>query len=118
VDVVRIRPQIEAEEPVEVLIDDPWRRFECPEDRSGCVVEFTDPEFLTAGREAVYYVRAVQEPTPAVNAAGLRCEWDADGNCRPRPCFGDVRTPLDEDCLAPAAERAWSSPIYVHPAGT
>ena len=118
VDVVRIRPQIEAEEPVEMLIDDPWRRFECPEDRSGCVVEFTDPEFLTAGREAVYYVRAVQEPTPAVNAAGLRCEWDADGNCRPRPCWGDVRTPLDEDCLAPAAERAWSSPIYVRPAGT
>jgi hypothetical protein len=118
VDVVRIRPQIEAEEPVEMLIDDPWRRFECPEDPSGCVVEFTDPEFLTAGREAIYYVRAVQEPTDAVNADGLRCEWDADGNCRPRPCYGDVRTPLDEDCLAPEAERAWSSPIYVRPAGT
>jgi len=118
VDVVRIRPQVEAEEPVEVLIDDPWRRFECPDDPSGCVVEFTDPEFLTAGRESIYYVRAVQEPTPAINAAGLRCEWDADGNCQPRPCYGDARTPLGEDCLAPAAERAWSSPIYVRPAGT
>ncbi len=68
-------------------------------------------------REAVYYVRAIQEPTPAVNAGGLRCEYDANGVClRSRPCYGDFRTPFDDDCLTENEERAWSSPIFVRPA--
>jgi hypothetical protein len=117
IDVVRIRPQIRPGEPIRPLIEDPWRRFPCQTSQAGCVVEFEDPEFLASGRENVYYARAVQEPTPVVNGNPLRCEYDDQGRCvRVHPCYGDYRTPFDDDCLAPAAERAWSSPIYLRPA--
>ncbi len=114
IDVVRIRPQVRPGEPVASLIDDPWKRLPCPPGRDGCVVEFEDPEFAQADREAIYYVRAVQEPTPAVNAANLRCRYDDAGRCTEMDvCYGDYRTPFDDDCLAPNTERAWSSPIFV-----
>jgi hypothetical protein len=114
IEIVRIRPQSRPGEPVDGLIDDPWRRLPCPADPAGCEVEVDDPEFAVAGRDAVYYARAVQEPAPAVNAAALRCEYDASGTCaRVRPCYGDYRTAYDDDCLAPLEERAWSSPIYL-----
>jgi hypothetical protein len=117
IEVVRIRPQVRPNEPVRELIEDPWRRFDCPADRAGCSVEFEDPSFLLNDRPALYYVRAIQEPTPAVNAGGLRCDRDAEGNCtKVHPCYGDYRTPFDDDCLAPNEERAWSSPIYLQPA--
>ena len=78
------------------------------------LVEFDDPDFVAAGRDVAYYVRAIQEATPAVNAGGLRCERGAAGDCtRVRPCFGDYRTPYEDDCLSENEERAWSSPIYV-----
>jgi hypothetical protein len=116
IEVVRVRPQVRPHEPVRELIEDPWRRFDCPADRAGCTVEFEDPSFLLNGRPAVYYVRAIQEPTPAVNAGGLRCERDAEGNCtKVHICHGDYRTPFDDDCLTPNEERAWSSPIYLQP---
>jgi hypothetical protein len=118
IEVVRVRPQVMPGEPVRPLIEDPWRVLPCAPDPAGCAVELDDPDFPAAGREHVYYARAIQEPTPAVNAGGLRCERDATGRCvRVRPCFGDERTPAGDDCLAPNEERAWSSPIYVGPAG-
>ena len=67
---MRIRPQRAPGEPVGALIEDPWRRFACPADPAGCAVEFEDPDFAAGGRDAIYYVRAIQEPTPAVNAGG------------------------------------------------
>jgi len=118
IEVVRIRRQREAGEPVETLIDDPWRTVPCPDTAAGCVAEFDDPEYPRLGREVLYYVRAIQEPTLAVNAQNLRCTYDAQGNClETNPCFGDFRTPYDDDCLAPLEERAWSSPIFLQPAG-
>jgi hypothetical protein len=114
IEVIRVRPQASAGEAVAPLIEDPWRRLPCPRDPAGCQVEFEDPDFLASGRDATYYVRAVEEPSPAVNAGGFRCEYDAEGRCvRANPCYGDYRTAFDDDCLTMNEERAWSSPIYV-----
>jgi hypothetical protein len=114
IEVVRVRPRLHPDEDVAGLIDDPWLRLECPGDPSGCVVRFEDSEFGRGRRDAVYYVRALQAPTPAINGANLRTRFDEDGRAvEVSPCYGDPRTPEDDDCLAPAAERAWSSPIFV-----
>lgn len=116
IEVVRISPQLNADESVEQLIEDPWRVFPCEDGGAGCEVKFEDEAFLDGAREVVYYARAIQEETPMINAANLRCEYDEQGNCLAvNPCYGDYRTPDDEDCTAPAQQRAWSSPIFVAP---
>jgi hypothetical protein len=116
IEVVRIRPQQTPGEDVSGLIEDPWRVLPCESGGEECTVEFEDEEFGTAGREALYYVRAIQAQSPVVNADPLRCEKDADGVCvKADPCVGDYRTPGRDDCLAPAEERAWSSPIFLDP---
>jgi hypothetical protein len=115
IEVVRIRPQNRPGEDVSNLIEDPWRSFACEPDPAGCATTFEDPDFAAGGRDAVYYVRAIEEPAPKINAGQLRCERDADGNCtRVHLCGTDDA----DDCLAPHEPRAWSSPIYVdHGAG-
>jgi hypothetical protein len=111
IEVVRIRRQQRDDEPIESLIDDPWKRIECAPSETGCSARFEDPEI---SRDTLYYVRAIQEPTDAVNAGSLRCERDAQGHCvKPNPCYGDYRTAFGDDCLAKNEERAWSSPIFV-----
>ncbi|MBW2497347.1 MAG: DUF3604 domain-containing protein [Deltaproteobacteria bacterium] len=112
IEVVRIRPQRQTGEPLDLLIEDPWRSFACPPDPAGCSVRFSDPDHLGAARDAVYYVRAIEAPSPAVNGGLLRCEsGEGDACARMRPC--DPWAPDSEDCLAPIEERAWSSPIFV-----
>jgi len=115
IEVVRIRPQEEASENVAVLIDDPWKTLDCPPDPSGCQVAFSDEQFVGSGRDALYYVRAIEAPSLAVDADPLGCTRDAAGRCVDvDPCFG---RPAADDCLAETEERAWSSPIFVDQAG-
>lgn len=115
IEVVRIRTDAGIDS-VTDAIEDPWRVLPCPETGEVCEVRFQDADFPVDGRATAYYVRAIQEPTLAVNGGGLRCERDANGGCvRVDPCFSDTRTPIDDDCLAEIEERAWSSPIFVDP---
>jgi hypothetical protein len=110
IDVVRIRPQNAPGEPIEALIEDPWRSFPCDGSAEGCRVRFEDPDYASSGRDTVYYVRAHEPPAPAVNAAGIRCERDAAGRClEPKLCSGRP----GDDCLGEEEPRAWSSPIFV-----
>ena len=113
IEVVRIRPQVEENEPLDDLVDDPWRTFPCPADGSGCVIEFADTDFEAAGRDTVYYVRAIEASAPLIHGDNpLGCRSDESGRCVAiEPCGGN--TPEDDDCLSEAEPRAWSSPIYI-----
>ena len=76
---------------------------------------FSDNNFSIDKRDALYYVRAIEKESKAVNANNLRCELDQFGNCKEvNICYGSpLQTPREEDCLANTQERAWSSPIFV-----
>ena len=114
IEVVRIKPQAYKGERMEGLIEDPWRVFPCESDAAGCEVEFEDGDFTEDKRDVLYYVRAIQAASPTINGEQLRCEDDENGQCvSVSICYGDDRTALQDDCLAPASERAWSSPIFV-----
>ncbi|MEM9837891.1 MAG: DUF3604 domain-containing protein [Pseudomonadota bacterium] len=113
-EVVRIQPQSYEGEPVDDLIEDPWRVFDCPEDETGCSIEFTDPDYVGGARDTTYYVRAIQEETKAINGDALDCEFDENGKCvKVNLCRGDYRANWEEECLDVVEERAWSSPIYL-----
>jgi len=114
IEVVRIRPQIYPGESIESLIQDPWKVIPCEDEGGGCNIEFQDLQFENGTREVVYYVRAIQEPSKAINANGINCDLDSEGNCiKTNLCYGDYRGREMGDCLAESEERAWSSPIYV-----
>ena len=104
IEIIKITPQIYAGEAVSPLIQDPWMTIPC-NGLSECTVEFEDQNY---SRDSVYYVRAIQEPTQAINGALLK-DRDAFNLCK-----GSYRTDLADDCLSMANERAWSSPIYVN----
>jgi len=113
IEVVRITPQLRPDESIGKLIEDPWRVIPCADGPGGCQVAFTDPDFPKIGRDALYYVRAIEAPSPAVAADPFGCERDPSGRCvEMHPCNG---RPTDDDCLAETEERAWSSPIFVAP---
>jgi hypothetical protein len=75
-------------------------------------VTFSDPKYVAEGRDALYYVRAIEGPSPAINAGGVRCQDDASGNCVSVDLCGAPGSP-DSECLTPAESRAWSSPIFL-----
>jgi hypothetical protein len=111
IEVVRITPQVSDTEEIEGLVEDPWRVIPCKGDGSGCRAAFTDPEFTSLGRDALYYVRAIEAPSLAVAADPLGCTYDETGRCvEISPCS---EKPYEDDCLAETEERAWSSPIFV-----
>ena len=115
IEVIRIHPQHTSTEPVRGLIEDPWLTLPCTPNEAGCTVRFSDPDFLRTGRDALYYVRAIQEPSPAVNGGQMRCKFDSQGRCTEvNLCSGDpAKTSPTDDCLEAVEERAWSSPIFV-----
>jgi hypothetical protein len=108
VDVVRIGPQTRPDEDPAELIDDPWQRFECPDDPNGCVATFVDPEFPMLGRDTVYYARAFEVPTSTVNGQQPQCAAEKEGECSEVELCSDTGK-----CLSDYEHRAWSSPIYV-----
>ena len=103
IEIIKITPQSYIGEAVSPLIQDPWKIIPC-NGTGECVVEFEDQNY---SRDSVYYVRAIQEPTPAINGAPL---FKRDNF---KLCKGSFRTDLQDDCLSMTNERAWSSPIYV-----
>src|SRR5882757_3005760 len=115
IEVVRIHPQHNPSEPAGSLIEDPWKTLKCTPNEAGCTIRFSDPEFLKKGRDALYYVRAIQEPSPAINGGQLRCKFDSEGRCtQVNLCSGDpAKTSPVDNCLEAIEERAWSSPIFV-----
>jgi hypothetical protein len=112
IEVIRIRPQQRDGEAIDPLIEDPWKVLSCEPDPVGCVARFEDPEFVTSGRDVLYYVRALEEPSMALSGDPLATRFDDAGNA----ISVDLCTASDVDaggCLAPVQERAWSSPIFV-----
>ena len=112
IDVIRIQPQSRDGESVDALIEDPWRSFACDANPEGCVVTFSDPDYVSDGRDTLYYVRAVEESQPTINGAGVNCEYDEAGKCTSVSLCGRPGAPSSE-CLSEAGPKAWSSPIFL-----
>jgi hypothetical protein len=113
IEVVKIRPQSKPGEGIAPLIQDPYVVHQCKPDAAGCTFTFSDPAFAEGKRDSLYYVKAIQESEPMINAQPIKCERDTNGKCiKAALCFGDYRGGKG-DCTAPAEPRAWSSPIYV-----
>jgi len=114
IEVVRIRPQAYEGEPLDDLVEDPWRTFPCPADGSGCVIEFADNDFVSNRRDTVYYARAIEAPDLLIHGQNpLGCRYDESGTCVAiDPC--GALSPSSDDCLSEAEPRAWSSPIYLN----
>ena len=105
IEIIKITPQSYAGEAVSPLIQDAWKTISCS-GQSVCEVEFEDPNY---SRDSVYYVRAIQEETLAINGTKF-----AVGSEDFELCKGSFRTDINDDCLGNTSERAWSSPIYLN----
>lgn len=115
IEIVRILPRLTGQEATADLIQDPYAVLECEPGAEFCEAEFTDQAFGAMGREAVYYARAIQEQTDAINGDPMGCTSGESGECEQvNYCIGVAP---EEDCLSPTRHRAWSSPIFVQFAG-
>ena len=95
---------------------DPWKTFECEENKVSCKIRFQDEDFASDNRDATFYVRAIQEPSERINGKNLRCTYDDEGNCiETNFCYGGYKTDIEDNCISMSEERAWSSPIYLSP---
>ena len=113
IEVVKIRPQSSKGEDLSQLIEDRYLVHTCKPNADGCTFSFMDPDFAKGKRDTIYYVKAIQEAEPAINAQPVKCERDGNGKCiKATLCYGDYRSGED-GCTAPAEHRAWSSPIYL-----
>ena len=111
IEIVKILPQQFAGEPIQDLVTESWMVFDC--DDTSCEIEFTDEQFKFGKRDAIYYVRAIEEASQALSADPLRCEFDEFGNCiQTKICQEGYRK--TEECIGPVEHRAWSSPIYLN----
>ncbi|MEQ1867287.1 MAG: DUF3604 domain-containing protein, partial [Micropepsaceae bacterium] len=81
IEIVKIRPQSKAGEPLSDLIEDRYLTHQCKPNANGCTFTFTDPEYTKGKRDAIYYVKAIQEPEPTINAEPVKCERDGNGKC-------------------------------------
>ena len=114
IEVIKIRPQALAGEAITPLIEDSWKTFKCEPSADGCSIEFEDPNFVAEGRDALYYVRALEEPIATINGDNLRTTFDENGQAMATDmCFGDYRVASSDDCQNLNSQRAWSSPIFV-----
>ena len=105
IEVIKITPQSYAGEAISPLINNAWRSISC-NGQSECIVDFEDENY---SRDSVYYVRAIQESTPAINGEHSLASEETFKLCK-----GSFETDLMDDCLGETNERAWSSPIYLN----
>ncbi len=104
-EVIRVQRQASEDEVLDITADNEvWQTVYCAGDDAqeglaDCWATFEDPGFQSLDRNVVYYVRAIQEPTDAVNGTQLPCSSEED-----------------DSCLSLVSERAWSSPIFLNPA--
>ena len=114
IEVIKITPQNSKDEDPYTLIYDDWKTFDCDPNQVECQIEFTDETFEIDKRDAVYYVRVVEEDSMLVNAGNMRTKFDEDGHpISIDPCYADYREDYEEECLSPEGHRAWSSPIFI-----
>jgi len=106
IEIIKITPQSYAGEAISPLINDSWQTFSCS-NQSECLIEFEDDNY---SRDSVYYARAIQEPTLAINGKQFARGHEEEFKL----CKGSFRTELSDDCLELIGERAWSSPIYLN----
>jgi hypothetical protein len=107
IEVIKITPQEYQGELIAELINDAWKTIECPKNNKICEVTFTDNDYI---RDSVYYVRAIQEETLSINGKQIHMNDSGDVKI----CKGSYKTDLQNDCLFPSSERAWSSPIFIN----
>ena len=107
IEVVRDPPAAPTASDLAARIEDPWLRFACPPDPDGCVGALRGSRSSALGATRVYYVRALQAATPAINGANLRTRFDADGNAiGVEPCYGGWRTRARRRMPRPGAASA------------